>query len=115
MASAGILGQFCSQGGSTNKTRGQTAKLENAKNHTVNASGGNRQVLDFNATVPMAHDKAAKIMMAGPMGSSINDCKFSEARIANPAIAIVSAKTNLIPTISPKYIAARRAVREGIV
>ena len=102
VATTGILGQFCSQGGSTTKTRGQTAKLENAKNHTVKERGGNRQVLDFNATVPMAQDKAANIMMAGPMGCSIKECKFSDAKIPNPAIAIVSAKTNLIPTRSPR-------------
>ena len=102
VARTGALGQSCSQGGSIKKTRGQTTKLENAKNHTVRGSGGNRQVWDFNPTVPVAHDKAASIMMAGPMGCSISDCKFSEAKMASPAIAIVSAKTNLIPTRSPR-------------
>ena len=102
VASTGALGHCCSQGGSTNNTSGQTAKLENAKNQTVKGNGGSRHVRDFSPTVPVAHDKAASIMIAGPMGCSASDSKFSEAKIANPIIAIVSAKTNLIPTRSPR-------------
>ena len=100
VASTGALGHSCSQGGSTNNTRGQTAKLENTKNQTVKGNGGSRQVRDFNPTVPVAQDKAANIMIAGPMGCSMSDCKFSEAKVPNPIIAIVSAKTNLTPTRS---------------
>ena len=100
VASTGALGHSCSQGGSTNNTRGQTAKLENAKNQTVKGSGSNRQVRDFSPTVPVAQDKAANIKIAGPMGCSMSDGTFSEAKIPNPTIAIVSAKTNLIPTRS---------------
>jgi hypothetical protein len=48
----------------------------------------------------VAQDKAANIMIAGPMGCSMSDGTFSEAKIPNPIIAIVSAKTNLIPTRS---------------
>ena len=100
VASTGALGHSRSQGGSTNNTSGQTAKLENAKNQTVKGNGGSRQLWDFNPTVPVAQDKAANIMIAGPMGCSMSDGTFSEAKIPNPIIAIVSAKTNLIPTRS---------------